>query len=248
MDRLHVALAIGLALSLGTAFGVGHRLDGVRQDLVQTEAELDLARTRLADTRQTVRRQDRQIVRVLDRVEHVRTAARRTQRALAARADRLAARLTDQRSRQRRVRDYLVNRFGLAPGRADVLAGHLVDAAARSRQRYGVSVDATLLAAQISTESGFRPDARSGAGALGLMQVMPFHVRRYDFLHGRADLLNPRLNVRAGAYVLAEALARHDSPRAALRAYHGGPAAVTRPKQVTRNYVRTVMRRWAELS
>lgn len=237
-------LVAAVLLLTGVTVAQQIKIDEQRDQIKQVRAEL-----------QDKQRQYVQAVRTgADQTQKLRRTARRAdrleQRLADARAehDRMADRLTDQRSRQRRVADYLADRFGLDDGRADVMAGHLVDAAARARRRYGVTLDATMLAAQISTESGFDEQARSSKGAQGLMQVMPFHVRRYDFLHRQADLLNPRLNVRAGAFVLAEALQRYDDPRMALRAYHGGPKAIEQPKQVTIAYVQTVMERWKRLA
>lgn len=233
-DRLHTVLALTAAVLIAALVEAHVWLDRERDRTAEQAVEINGLEADL-------RRARRQHVEAEQRVHDVRAAGRRA-------TQRLADRLDAVRSRRARVTDHLVHRFDLDTGRAAVLAGHLVDAAQRARRRYGVDVDATLLAALIRTESSFDAGARSGAGALGLAQVMPLHVSRYAFLDTAADLLNPRLNVRAGAFVLAEALQRYGNTRDALRAYHGGSAAVDDPGPATQAYVDVVTRRWAELS
>lgn len=127
------------------------------------------------------------------------------------------------------------------------VARPVASAMSEARDRYGVAPSADLLLALIHVESRFDPAARSKRGALGLMQVMPLHVRRYDFLREAGDLMDPRLNVLAGTLFLTEQLLRHDSMQAALRAYHGGPGAATSPYPSTRRYERLVMQRLKEI-
>lgn len=55
--------------------------------------------------------------------------------------------------------------------------------------------DWRLLIAQMYQESRFNPEARSFAGAVGLMQVLPRTARQFD-IHG--DLTDPETNIRAG--------------------------------------------------
>jgi len=54
--------------------------------------------------------------------------------------------------------------------------------------------DWKLLAAQISQESKFDPDAESWAGAIGLMQLLPLNAIEY----GVKNLRNPQQNIQAG--------------------------------------------------
>ena len=68
----------------------------------------------------------------------------------------------------------------------------------------GFEVDRALLYALMRQESGFNPDARSGAGASGLMQIMPAtaayiapDVEGYDGEAGAA-LLDPVINMTLG--------------------------------------------------
>jgi membrane-bound lytic murein transglycosylase F len=59
--------------------------------------------------------------------------------------------------------------------------------------------DWPLIVAQMFRESRFRPDARSLAGAQGLMQVLPVTARRF----GISDLRNPDRNIAAGVKLMS---------------------------------------------
>jgi len=94
-------------------------------------------------------------------------------------------------------------------------------------------LEPALLAAVIYTESKFDPDARSAAGALGLMQLLPDTARGIAIRTGGkrfvvADLLNPELNVRYGSWYLRNLLDRYDDVPTALAAYHAGQGNVDR--------------------
>ena len=84
----------------------------------------------------------------------------------------------------------------------------------------------------IRQESLFQTAARSGAGATGLMQVMPGtgrYLLRQENKRGRPDLKDPEVNVRLGARYLAMMLRAFDGDRiAALAGYNAGPG---RPKR-----------------
>jgi soluble lytic murein transglycosylase len=90
-----------------------------------------------------------------------------------------------------------------------------------------------LLAAVIYTESKFDANARSAAGAVGLMQLLPETAKGIAQRTGGArfvvsDLTNPELNVRYGAWYLRHLLDRYGDERTALAAYHAGQANVDR--------------------
>ena len=105
--------------------------------------------------------------------------------------------------------------------------------------RYGVSPD--LLAAVAQTESGFNPRAVSGAGARGLMQLMPATARSL-----KVDPANPAEAVDGAARLLSEHQRSFGSTSLALAAYNAGPGAVRQyhgvpPYAETRSYVTKVL-------
>jgi len=93
-------------------------------------------------------------------------------------------------------------------------------------------LDPALVASVIYAESRFDPNARSAAGAVGLMQVLPdtaeFIARKTggkDFVV--ADLRDPEINVRYGTWLLAYLRDYYEGDlRSALAAYHAGPGNV----------------------
>ncbi len=96
---------------------------------------------------------------------------------------------------------------------------------------YGL--DPALLAAVVYTESRFRADARSSAGALGLMQLLPETGEAIALRTGGDrfvvdDLFDPEVNVRYGSWYLRELLRKYRDPRTALAAYHAGQGSVDR--------------------
>jgi soluble lytic murein transglycosylase-like protein len=103
-------------------------------------------------------------------------------------------------------------------------------------------LDPALLAGLIKQESGFKADARSGAGAQGLTQLMPGTAAGL----GVTNLLDPVQSIQGGAKYLKQQLDRFGGDVArALAAYNAGPGAVERfggvpPYAETQNYVRAV--------
>jgi soluble lytic murein transglycosylase len=88
-------------------------------------------------------------------------------------------------------------------------------------------LDPALLAAVIYQESKFKADARSDRGAIGLMQLLPATAEGIAERTGGskfrvADLLDPELNVRYGAWYLRHLLDKYGSERTALAAYNAG--------------------------
>lgn len=84
-------------------------------------------------------------------------------------------------------------------------------------------LDPNLVAAVILQESRFNPDSVSGAGAIGLMQVMPETARDIRQAGGAAsDLKDPAVNIALGARYLALLRRKYGDDRLALAAYNGG--------------------------
>ena len=112
---------------------------------------------------------------------------------------------------------------------------------ARAGKAHNIDVD--LLASLVKAESGGNPRAESGAGAQGLMQLMP----RTAHGLGVNDSFAPEQNVGGGSTYLDELLSRyHDNLALALAAYNAGPAAVDKyhgipPYSQTRVYVARVI-------
>jgi soluble lytic murein transglycosylase-like protein len=103
-------------------------------------------------------------------------------------------------------------------------------------------IDPALLAGLIKQESGFNPNAGSGAGARGLTQLMPGTAAGL----GVTNVLDPVQSINAGAKYLKQQLdAFGGDVTKALAAYNAGPGAVKRfggvpPYAETQNYVRVV--------
>ena len=99
-----------------------------------------------------------------------------------------------------------------------------------------------LVAAVVQQESKFKPTARSGAGAVGLMQLVP----RTGRWMGARDLTNPSQNITAGAKYLKYLTEQFNGDQQkAIAAYNAGEGAVRRfggvpPYRETRNYVQKV--------
>jgi peptidoglycan lytic transglycosylase len=94
-------------------------------------------------------------------------------------------------------------------------------------------LDPALLAAVIYQESKFKADARSQSGAIGLMQLLPATAEGIAVHTGgtrftTADLYNPEINVRYGAWYLRHLLEKYGNERTALAAYNAGQDNVDR--------------------
>jgi soluble lytic murein transglycosylase len=123
-------------------------------------------------------------------------------------------------------------------------------------------VDAALIAAVIDTESKFT-NAKSSAGALGLMQITPAAAEFIGKQSGATtfkldDLSDPEINIRYGTFLLKELIERYEGDTAAaLAAYNAGPGNADKwggaglsveeiPFPETRAYVELVLERQKE--
>ncbi|MDH3327467.1 MAG: transglycosylase SLT domain-containing protein [Gammaproteobacteria bacterium] len=124
-------------------------------------------------------------------------------------------------------------------------------------------IEAAWIYGVLRQESGFMADARSHAGALGLMQLMPgtgrLTARSLKFrIRSNRDILNVNKNIRLGAAYLRRMMDRNDGNSVlATASYNAGPHRVkkwipnkdtpsdlwveTIPYNETRKYVRRVM-------
>ena len=128
-------------------------------------------------------------------------------------------------------------------------------------QRYAPRIrwDWRLLAAQCYQESCFDPQAKSWAGACGLMQIMPSTADHLEL--ARTDIYHPERNIEAAVRYIAELQQSFSDVRDAtertrfvLAAYNGGGFHIRDAMALVRNgymrgsetvdYVRRIQERW----
>lgn len=136
--------------------------------------------------------------------------------------------------------DNIGNSYGSYSGDADV------DSAINEMaEKY--NLDPALLAAIAEQESGFNQSAQSGAGAMGIMQLMP------DTAEGLGvDPSDLRGNLEGGAKYLRQMLDKYDGDvEKALAAYNAGPGSldsvngdISQLSGETQKYVPSVMERY----
>ncbi len=146
----------------------------------------------------------------------------------------------------RTVAAYLASRpTGLTPSEREQLAPVI----AEETRRAGLPLP--LVLAVIEVESGGDAFARSHAGALGLMQLLPatgetMAARLGVAWHGPKTLFDPMANARLGIGYLAHLIRRYDDLPTALAAYNWGPTRIAerlaRGKPLPVRYVRRVLR------
>ncbi len=121
---------------------------------------------------------------------------------------------------QAAVAEYIARKYRVA---AQATA-QLVKAAYLTGREVGI--DPLLILGVIAIESSFNPYAESGVGAQGLMQVMTkVHQDKYEHVGGVAAALNPYANIKIGALVLKDCIARAGSIEGGLKYYVGATTA-----------------------
>lgn len=116
------------------------------------------------------------------------------------------------------------------------------------------NIDPKLILSIIKTESNFNPNAKSSAGAMGLMQLMDFNCETY----GVKNPYDIEENIRGGVAHIKEYIDMFDGNlEMGLMAYNGGPGNMSRrgvkssedlykmPKE-TQNYVPKVLKYYNE--
>ena len=114
------------------------------------------------------------------------------------------------------------------------------------RDTIGTHVSPALVLAVMAVESAGKPQAASGAGAQGLMQLIPDTATRF----GVKDVLDPAQNIKGGIAYLDWLMGNFNrDPLMVLAAYNAGEGAVTAnggvpPFAETRDYVPKVLAAW----
>lgn len=119
---------------------------------------------------------------------------------------------------------------------SDELNAYFLEAA----EKY--DIDVKFLKSVAFVESGFRADATSKCGAMGIMQLMPSAAKQY----GAEEPYDARQNIMAGAKILSTFLDRYDGDKElTLAAYNAGPGNVKKAGGVpeyTRGYINKVLK------
>ena len=111
---------------------------------------------------------------------------------------------------------WLSKKYKVAPEPVSALVAEAFELGQRTH------LEPTLILAVMAVESGFNPFAQSAVGAQGLMQVMTrVHSDKYENFGGSYAAFDPVANLRVGAKVLQECIARAGSVELGLKHYVG---------------------------
>lgn len=111
------------------------------------------------------------------------------------------------------------------------------------------NVDPKLVKALMKQESGFNPNVKSRAGAIGLMQLMPATAKQM----GATNPADPEQNIKAGVKYLKQLLDKYKGNKElAIAAYNAGPGNVKNGRipqnGETPKHVRAVMANYRALA
>lgn len=130
-------------------------------------------------------------------------------------------------------------------------------------KKNALNLDPLIIISLMRQESAFNPEAMSGVGAKGLMQLMPATAKRFNSKVKVKHLSNPEINVAIGTKYLRQLFARFDGNIIyALASYNAGENRIDRwkrelfktdnplstietiPYEETRNYVKLIYRNY----
>ncbi len=102
--------------------------------------------------------------------------------------------------------------------RDNAKASRIAEALVYEGKRHNIA-PALLVGVLLTENPWLNPSARSGVGAVGLMQVMPFHRGRWGC--ASSDLVDIESNICHGVQILADNIKRFGSVTSALQHYNG---------------------------
>lgn len=135
--------------------------------------------------------------------------------------------------------DYTVDRFASLNGYEKKPSSLTPDEIQKTiiADAHSLLVDPYLALAVAHVESRFNPSIKSKKGAIGIMQVMPEHLK-FCNLKSKEELEDPFKNIRCGLKILAANLTQAGTVPNGLRIYNAGKV-VNYPE--TEQYVKDVL-------